>query len=566
MKMMKRLISALLAVTLMVLPGITEAAAETANGSITVTDAAHVSVNGKTFNAYKLLNATFTADGNNAAYTVPENMKAVYQDIYGTAVPDPSAADFDKKVVAKVLEDTKSPEQAFAFGKLMARKISDADVKQATGENGVVRFDSLPLGYYLVAEAGQTDENIPVSTVILTNAKDVNITMKADLPSVDKKIDGANDTDPGTEGPVIANNAAIGDEVPYVITSRVPDMEGYTRYFFIVTDTLSKGLTYGGSDGLRVEVGGRCLRQGTDYTVTTSSNEAEETVIRIVFTDFYNRYKEEKGAEITVTYTAKLNGDAVIGNAGNPNRVFLTYSDDPNIDPRGIDEPTDREREAVTGDTVEAMTRTYVTGLQLFKQDESEKALDGAKFEIKGTRLNRIVRVRTEFLSDSVAGTYYKLKDGSYTQKAPTDTTGDQYASVREKYAIREKTMSDRVPETMTAEAEVDPRTGVLKIDGLAAGQYTITETKAPDGYNRLIEPIRIIVRCNPCLEGADWTVTGDAQVQDGIVLLTVENTTGSVLPQTGDIGTRVFYVTGAVSMIAALAILIAKKRMNEKD
>ena len=566
MKMMKRLISALLAVTLMVLPGIAKAEAKTASGSITVTDAAHVSVNGKTFSAYKLLNATFTADGNNAAYTVPEDMRAVYQDIYGAAVPDPSAADFDKKVVAKVLEDTKSPEQAFAFGKLMAGKISDANVKQATGENGVVRFDSLPLGYYLVAEAGQTDENIPVSAVILTNAKDVNITMKADLPSVDKKIDGANDTDPGTEGPVIANNAAIGDEVPYVITSRVPDMEGYTRYFFIITDTLSKGLTYGGSDGLRVEVGGRCLRQGTDYTVTTFSDEAEETVIRIVFTDFYNRYKAEKGAEITVTYTAKLNGDAVIGSAGNPNRVFLTYSDDPNIDPRGIDEPTDREREAVTGDTVEAMTRTYVTGLQLFKQDESEKALDGAKFEIKGTRLNRIVRVRTEFVPDPVAGTYYKLKDGSYTQKAPTDTTGDQYASVREKYSIRGKTMSDRVPETMAAEAEVDPRTGVLKIDGLAAGQYTITETKAPDGYNRLIEPIRITVHCNPCLEGADWTVTGDAQVQDGIVLMTVENTTGSVLPQTGDIGARVFYVAGAVSMIAALAILIAKKRMNEKE
>ena len=566
MKMMKKLASVLLAVTLMVMPWITTAAAETANGSITIENAPHVSVNGKTFKAYKLLDATFTADGNNAAYTVPESMKAVYKDVYGTKVPDPSAADFGKKVVAKVLDDTKSPEQAFAFGKLMAGKLSAADVKQATGENGVVKFDDLPLGYYLVAEAGRADENIPVSAVILTNAKAVNITLKADLPSVEKKIDGANDTDPSTDGPVNTNNASIGDEVPYVITSHVPDMDGYSRYFFIVTDTLAKGLTYSGDAGLRVEVGETCLRQGTDYTVTSSADEADGTVIRIVFADFYNRYKAQTGAEITITYTAKLNGDAVIGSAGNPNRVFLTYSDDPNREPQGIDEPTDGEREAVTGDTVEALTRTYVTGLQLLKQDDSKKALGGARFEIKGTRLNQVVRVETEFIPDPVRGTYYKLTDGSYTRTAPTDTTEDQYASCREKYAIREKTMARRVPETMAAEAEVDPQAGVLRIDGLAAGQYTITETKAPDGYNKLMDPIRLTVHCDNGQESAEWTVTGDAQVQDGIILLTVENTTGSVLPSTGDIGTRVFYVIGAASMIAALAILIAKKRMDEKD
>ena len=343
-------------------------------------------------------------------------------------------------------------------------------------------------------------------------------------------------------------------------------MSSYEKYFFVVSDTLSEGLTF--NDDVTIKIGDKTLVQGTDkdFTVTATKNANDTTSVEIVFKNFI-QYKGQKDAGITIKYSATVNEKAVIGVAGNPNKVTLKYSNNPYVDDAGDPENHDKPTQP-TGETPEQETRTYVTGIQLTKVDPTNATLTGAKFKISGERLN-ITLVNKEIFRESENGTWYRLKDGTYTETAPADGTGDSYDSTTVKYEKITVVTKETGKNSITAEGYVDEN-GVLTFEGLGAGTYTITELVAPGGYNLLKEPITVtIIYRDPAAPSTDcaWTVSGgNATVENGIVKLTVENSTGPELPSTGGIGTTIFYVVGSILIFGAAVLLVTRKRMSHEE
>lgn len=558
MKRTKKFVSLLLALV-MILSMATTVFAAGETGSITINSSQNVSVAGKTFNAYKILDVQLVGGG--YVYTVPSSLKIFYTGRYGLTG---SEGDFDYQVTQKIKNE--SDMYTFAADALAAAKTANIKFGTATADENAssVTISNLPLGYYVVEDAGTAT---PISALILdTTNPNVTATIKADKPSVDKNIDGNTDTDDSTSGDVAYNNAAVGDKVPYKVTSRVPDMRGYEKYYFVVNDTLSKGLTF--NKDVAITVGDKTLVKGTDYTVTATENDDGTTSVEIVFKEFI-QYKEQNDAVITITYSATVNENAVIGTAGNPNEVVLTYSNNPNTDESGT--PGDKPGpDSPVGETPESVTRTYVTGIELIKVDPQGNRLTGAEFKLTGTKLNKVL-VSKEVFTEKENGDYWKLKNGSYTKTAPTITDDErdnsaEYESTETKY---EKSITKEVvttSETVNATGTVNEN-GVLTFEGLSAGEYTITEIKAPAGYNLLKDPIRVTIGFTaptaPSTE-CTWTYTGTDVVNGtNTNQVTVINQTGAELPSTGGTGTTLFYVLGFILMAGAAILLITRRRMN---
>ena len=206
-----------------------------------------------------------------------------------------------------------------------------------------------------------------------------------------------------------------------------------------------------------------------------------------------------KGTTILVTYNATLNKDAVIDGDGNANEVKLSYGNHQNTVPSKV------------------TTKSYQ--FDLVKVDgTTNKLLDGAEFELADGE------TKLSFVKDT-AGNYRVA------------TTGDEGATT-----------------TITV------KNGKVNIYGLAGKTYTLTETKAPDGYNKLVTSETVNLA-----DGSKTHATiVDSVYKDGGVV--VENHAGTVLPSTGGMGTTVFYVLGAVLVLGAVVLLVTKKRMSDAN
>ena len=431
--------------------------------------------------------------------------------------------------------------------------------------NNDALITNLPAGYYLVKDRDSTlaDAHSAYTRYILQVLGDTELGAKNEVPSVDKKIQEG-DTQ------VSANTASIGDSIPYVISSKVPDMTGYNKYYFVLNDTMSKGLTF--NNDVVVKINGTAL--GTDaYTVTYSTDATTGvTTLKIVLKNFiqYNT-ATYKGKDITVTYSATLNEKAELGPAGNVNDVKLTYSNDPNFDYQGTDEPGPSEPK---GETPKVEVKTFTTGIKLTKVDNSTppQTLTGAKFSIAGdavkvTLINREVykTISGEPVDDNV---WYMLKDGTYTKTAPTDATLKNYDS-EQKYAKITEVVETTKTEPVSATGYVNS-SGVLTFEGLAAGTYTITELVAPEGYNKLSpDTIQVVITANldQTQKTCTWKLNSNDVTLDGnLIPLTVTNSSGNELPSTGGIGTTLFYVLGGLMVVGAGAVLIARRRAGRGD
>lgn len=561
MHKLKKTFALLLALALVLSLGITAYAAEQ-KGSITIHEAGGVSVEGKTFLAYKVLDLNLVGEG--YVYTVPEALKDFYADYFEL---NEALGDFDYQVTQKIAALTGDDLFAFASGVLAAAKEANIAPASVTGQRGdtSVKFTDLPLGYYVVED---TAETTPVSALVLTSTKpNVEVNIKAELPVVDKKIIEEQDR-------VETNNAAVGDVVSYEVTSKVPDMTGYTKYYFVLKDTMSLGLTF--NQDVAITIGNQALTKDNDFTVTAKAT-ANGTEIEIVFKNFIS-YKDQKGDAITLTYSATINENAVIGAAGNPNYVKLQYSNNPNKvvsgDPDNPDKPAVPE-----GETPEEEVRTYVTGLKLIKVDPEGNRLTGAEFTITGNKLNKVL-VRKDVYTQDENGTYWRLTDGTYTTQDPLDEGVEQskYESVTVKYAKESVTEVKETQENVEATAVVGDD-GVLRFDGLSAGDYEITELRSPAGYNLLEKPFKITIdwtapenASGPCTWTVSDTEAGDgyasslesgAQIVDGCIQIQVENKSGTQLPETGGMGTTLFYIVGGLLMTTAVVLLITKKKLS---
>lgn len=482
---MKKVFAVLMALTLVLSMDIIAFADDTETktwtGSITLESAENVSVNGKTFKAYSILNAEAVDEDDLDAgviYSIPETMQSFYDTLCG--------GDDGKATVDEVTDyiNSAADRQDFAKKALAAAKGNITPVT-ATGSAGKAIFSNIPFGYYVIEDTSAAT-TVPVSALMLI-ASSKTVKIKADKPSIDKAIDGENDADKETEGPVDYNTATVGEKVPYVLTSKVPDMTGYETYTYTVTDTFSEGLTY--DDNVNVTIEGV---DAPDYTATFENN-----VLTITFNNFIN-LADKAGNAITITYSATVNENAVIGVEGNPNTVNLTYSNNPHED--------------TTTTTPDDVVYTYLVDLIINKTDDKGTALKGAEFAVK--------------LGDATIAT------GTSDENGLVEFTWTNGKALKN------------------------------------GETYTITETKAPDGYNEA-EDITFTVTCTypeATAENADCTWTAGNTVTFSEVNnrfeTTVVNRTGSLLPETGGIGTTIFYVVGGLLMVAALVVLVSKKRM----
>lgn len=448
-----------------------------------------------------------------------------------------------KTVAEKLASFTDDSNEAVAFAKLAGKFLTTATASSSTGQITV------PAGYYLLKDVtAVTDDALSLN--ILKVVKDVTVNPKADHPTVDKKIG----TDITTG--VAANEATIGDKVPFVIASKVPQMQGYTKYFFVLNDSMTAGLTY--NKDVAIKIGATTLAADAyDVVYDDTAN-----TMKIVIKNFI-QYKSEAGKDIVVTYSATLNEKADLTQAGNKNTVKLTYSNNPNVDYKGDNEPDTTDP---VGETPEHVTVTYSTTLQLTKVDGGDKnvKLEGVEFQITGTSIKTAVS-KGDYFKQDAAGTYYQLKDGTFTETAPTTETGSKYVSTSVKYAKVTDTAEQTKMQKVTASGTTDAN-GLITFEGLGAGTYYITELKAKGGYNLLTAPITVTITAVPSATGCSWTVSSNATFADDMVKLTVENNKGSVLPITGGIGTTIFYVIGGLLVCGAVVMAITKKKLSVED
>ena len=410
---------------------------------------------------------------------------------------------------------------------------------------------SVPSGYYLIKDkdGSQSGEGgfYTLYVVQVTNGT-LTFTPKGDVPTSEKKIlEGGEEVD--------ANSASIGDTVNYQIKGTMPsNIDNYKTYYYQFTDTLSKGLTYT-PDSLKVTINGKEVA-ASNYKLTVSDYDKDKgTTITVEFKNLkgIDGVTIDKGTQVVVTYSATLNEDAVIAGKGNPNDVKLTYSNDPNQSSGGENDPK--------GETPKDEVITYTTELTIKKTDDEGDILPGAEFTLSGEGVN-IVLVTEEVFTEDTNGKYYKLKDGTYTTDEPTEATQDAYADTT-KYT-RSTTVTAKEADKTKHEVvgTVDSETGKLTFTGLGAGDYTLTETKTPAGYNT-IAPINFKILFdakNKTFSTNNETITVGA---DNKLAATIVNKAGMQLPETGGIGTTIFYALGAVLAVGAGVLLVTKKRMD---
>jgi fimbrial isopeptide formation D2 family protein/LPXTG-motif cell wall-anchored protein len=449
-------------------------------------------------------------------------------------------------------------------------------------DTGAWVYTGLEPGYYLVRDTNNTQQSVGDSyTLYLIEVTDGTLTVnpKSSIPTVNKYI-----VDNGLQ---TYNAASIGEDVDYQITATVPEnINDYKTYYMQFSDKLSKGLTFK-ADTVKVYFNSvNAANDITAYFHIASSKDAKtnETNIKVTIGDLKalknisGKNYTFTGAEtkIILTYSATLNENAVI-NGANPNDVKLIYENDPNEsgtasteepetynhdDPENPgDEP---EKPGHTGETAEYEVATYTTQFTVEKVDGNMKALSGAEFTLTGDGVKTVITCTSTYTS-SEEGTYYKLKDGTYTNEAPNADNTEKYADTETKYTVTVNTVVKKVATGSTSVSAEVGEDGYVTFQGLGDGQYTLKETKTPAGYNTASD-VTFDIQFNTATKAFTCTDSNVTVADDGSMSLRVVNLKGSTLPQTGGIGTTIFYVVGTILVLGAAVVLITRKRMSAEE
>ena len=506
-------------------------AADNATLTVSTTDAKFA---GKTVNAYKMFSATVSGDGGSKAvsYTLTDEWKPFFKNSTAsglTGATDENVNDKANDYVSKLKDEdlvafaTKASNWAQTKTNSITADATAMVSADATNGSYTATFTDLDYGYYVVAVPGATLANASgqYATLVSVDSTNVNTDIKGDLPTVDKKVqvDGT-----GKD----ATDAKIGDTLTFTLTSTIPDMSAYDTYTFNFKDTLSQGLTFGQVTSVTVEGVINPLTVNTDYTVTTPT--VSDNTLTVAMKDFKAKQQANAGKKITVTYTATLNENAVVGGAGNTNSAKIQYSNNPSTNETGESEPS-KVRVFTYGFTVDKYTGDEYT--------DKARRLAGAEFTLAPKND-----------TDSTAISFVQVSAGDGTTNAV--------------YRVA-KTGEEGATTTI-----ITPASGKVVFQGLKNGEYTLTETKAPAGYNKLASAIGVKVNGqNNGTDTTNATVTitynnnngsnYDQTASNGVI--PVQNKSGAILPGTGGMGTIAFTVIGV--LVIALGVAWTLKRKN---
>ena len=505
MKRIKKLAAAMLTAIMMMTMTVTAFAAEgTGNCTLTVTTKGGQDLNGQTINLYKLFDVTESKSGETTNYAYTVNAATGYKDalvsvLGGTITKDSKDEDFAKAVL-DLGEDNATEVQNFA-NKFTTYALKNnlgatATSRKISGANTTSHeFTGLDAGYYLVYVTGGKEIQSSLVTVDATNKK---VELKTEAPSIEKT---ANQT-----------TVNIGDVVTYTVKGSIPDTTGYAEYVYKIHDELSTGLDFvNDADGAALT--GNTVNVKIAFTDGADASTAPTTAVlsgignRTMALDlsaWVRTNQANKGKEFTVTYYAKVNANAVVTEQ---NKAQLEYGNN----------PTDTTK--TTPSIVK--TPTYPLDINKIKTGTTDM-LAGATFKLyrNSVGAENVVKVST------VVG-----KDGCYVVDPSSNTT-----------------------EMITIKDKIDGKGYNLHLNGLAAGTYYLEETKAPDGFNKLTDPIKIVIEKN----GDTYTITAEGANGN---ILTVQNSTGSLLPSTGGTGVIVFAGVAILLVFGVAVSFIRDKR-----
>ena len=580
-KLVSRLMAVLMAMTMILSMSMTAFAAEASKGTLTVNN----TVAGKTLDLYQIFTAT--KNGDNVAYT----LNSAYEGFFQSKITDASTLK-GEALSEKAYEYVKDQvgtdgSNGAAFAKDIMGWILSASGETKTAVESThsttttsdikTVIENLIYGYYVVYPLGATDtstapgnETVKSVASLVNVTGDASINMKSNYPTVDKKIipaqsgsgikvdaivdgswegthdmvlDDENDSEDtiaprGAADGKKAEDFGIGDTVTYQLTSKVPDMTGYNSYTFKFSDTLSKGLDL--KEVLSVKVGNTTLKAGKTGTNTYAlTYDKTSRILTVTLNDFYNSYKNHTGETITVVYTATLNKDAVIGMNPNTNKAVVEYSNDPKSDGTGKSEPS----------TVDAHTFDF-TIYKYYLKDATQTGLANAEFELykandAGDAANTNAKINI-----------VKVEEGVYRQATPEEAAAKDFKS----------------------DVIVSGNNGKVLVKGLDAGTYYLRETKAPEGYNKLLSDIKVEIKANYDTTtgkltsySVDYTYNGTTttgkEIKDTTTSpeVAVENKTGAQLPSTGARTALLLTLAGVVLFAFMAASSIYSKRREAR-
>ena len=431
-------------------------------------------------------------------------------------------------------------------GYVVEKKMEGISVQ--TGEDGSAVFSGLDLGWYLVRESATPTGYLPTAPFLIAVPSTVkgegsdswvyDVEAKPKAPSIpmDKTITNAAGAYENTKkGNADADTAAEGDVVEYSVTSVIP---AYSDLYFAsdrtpvfqITDIMSDGLTINPSSvHVYVKDGSsdRELQAGTQIRVQAEAVESPtEPDLTVTFLRSCLMEEANKGKQVTLVYSAAVNNKAVMGTAGNPNKATLFYDNSPYCS-----EPEKLEDE----------TKVYCFGIRIDKydgDDSGKKALSGAVFAL-----------------------------------------------------YKEPSAGASVPEVLAGEGRslTTDSSGQLLFERLDAGTYYLKETRAPEGYSLLTNPIKVEILPNASLnadgvqivsdgtfrvrvDGKEVDVNGSGSDKNrtmklpsaGLAVLAAGNHKGFTLPATG--GRGIVGISAAAFLgMCLLAVSLFKERRGKK-
>lgn len=438
-----------------------------------------------------------------AAYTYVKNLGKTN---------DQAVSDFAKKAAAWAADDSHS--------------ITGTPSRGATGSGDPATYTAkvtgLAYGYYLVipqtgstpsTEAPYKGRGTDAMLVNVNNAQGATQELKSVYPTLTKQVENESgaDSTPGDHA-----SAQVGDTLTFTLTSTVPDMSEYDSYTFKFHDTLSTGLTFT-PGSVEVYVNGTKLENtgNADFTVTepTGTDGGDLTV---TMNDFKANHQGDAGKEIKVVYKATLNKNAVTDNVtdATTNDAHLEYSNDPST--------------GGTGHTNHDKVYVYDFEFTLNKTDGTNP-LEDAHFTLKDSA------------TPATAINLVLVQAGDAKDPAI--------------YRVAEEGESNTTTDVVT------PASGKIIFRGLEAGTYKLTETAAPEGYNKVTEDITVTISATYNTDGTleSWTVNTDGATH----AVEVVNHAGALLPSTGGMGTVIFTVVGVAIVVCGAVWYVRRSKAN---
>lgn len=528
-------------------------------------------VDGHTYEAYQIFTGDLvTKDGRDVLSNI----------VWGSAVADPAgllaAINADAKLSAlhgaadaaalavKLSAVTSDSDTIDQFAEVVAPFLTVV-AGTSTDEGDCYEISGLVAGYYLVKDQDDTldNKNDVYTKYIIRVLKDQTVTPKGDVPSVNKEI---NDTVDGTFNEV--EDFDISDTAYYKWTATLPaNLKFYEKYIYQFTDNLPKGLKFTRFEQIYIE-GHDGNRVHTFYDVTDadpandtlpagiSTNLVENadmtSVLTLDFADLLTLYPSILPThKLIVKYSCMVTRDALFVNAMT-NTVSAKFSNNPNGTGDGD-----------LGETPDDVAHAFTFKINVDKYDADNTAtkLEGAEFVLyyERTVADSTVKYYAQVVTEEMV--YVVDGDGNVTSTLRpeaermlngTPVDGDDIGVV---YGWTDVRANASVLDT--------DATGKLAVRGLDEGIYYLQETKAPAGYNLMETPVKVEIA--PAYD-KDGSMTSVEYKVDDIKQETntvgVRNSSGSTLPVTGGMGTTLFYVFGGIMVLAAVVLLVTKKRM----